>query len=102
MAPPARRPRPLSRHDVAHRDRALRRLRRMTAVIAAVAVLAVASVSALAAATKPGTSKATAQVAPRIDQRPGRAAPTHPRRRQHERRRPKADHAAAPPATTQQ
>ena len=41
----------------------------MTAVIAAVAVLAVASVSALAAATKPGTSKATAQVARRADTR---------------------------------
>ena len=59
MAPSASRMRALVRANVAHRDRALRRLRRLTALIAAGAVLAAASVSVLAAATKPGTSKAT-------------------------------------------
>ena len=88
MAPPARRTRSLVRDDVAQRDRALRRLRRMTAVIAAVAVLAVASVSALAAATKPGTSKATAAGRAAAPTTPParRTAPSHPRRRHHERR----------------
>jgi len=65
MAPPARRTRSLAHHDVAHRDRALRRLRRMTAVIAAIAVLAVASVSALASRPfLPLTTQATAHARP--------------------------------------